>query len=124
MDETPPATIRFFETVQIASVLIGLAHQFSVPTISVVDAVITAVLLLALTLLVSRGKKNWARWVIALSFPCGVVLTAYLNLSSQAAPISILSLIALLMQGAGVVLLFTRPSARWLKESGKTASAQ
>lgn len=122
MDDTPPTTIRLFETVQIASVLIVLVHLFAVPAISVVDAIIASVLILVLTLLVSRRRKNWARWVIVLSFALGLAVAACLRSASQAEPVSIVSLIALLMQGAAVVLLFTRQSARWLKEPRGDAS--
>src|SRR5262245_45560430 len=58
-----PLSIRWFETIQIVSVILGLINGFAVTHDDVFRSVVSAVIVLTLTFLVSRGRKNWPRWV-------------------------------------------------------------
>lgn len=109
----PPRDIRLFETVQLVS--IAMAVLFSKD--GSLDMIFTTGLLLVLTLLVSRGHRNWARWVLTIMFVLGVALLIWV------APLLIsqgrlaITITATVIQAIGVSLLFTKQSDTWLRRA-------
>lgn len=113
-----PLSIRRFETLQIVTATIGLINGFAVIHDDIFRSVMSAVIMLALTFLVSRGRKNWPRWVFlgaaALGFPwvlwsVPAIIVAYGYFpAAVAVGVSLMNVLAL-------VLLFTPESAKWLR---------
>jgi hypothetical protein len=110
-----PRQIRWFEAAQFTSVAIGLVHQLALPAMSSFDLAFEVIYILSLTLLISRGRQNWARWVLAASFALGLALMIYAAPSILENGLSPLSVVALLLQAVGIGLVFSRPSSRWMR---------
>ena len=118
-----PLSIRWFETVQIVSIIIGLINGFAVTHGDILGSVVSAVILLALTFLVSRGRKNWPRWVFLGMLVLGtawMVWSAPTVLAFGYLPASI-ALAVSLMNAVAVLLLFTPDSAKWVQASRSPA---
>lgn len=121
-----PLSIRWFETVQIASVIIGLINGFAVIHGDILRSVVSAVIVLGLTFLVSRGRKNWPRWVFLGMLVLGaawMVRSAPIVLAFGYLPAAIAIGVSL-MNAVAVVLLFTPESAEWVQTSRSPASVR
>ncbi len=126
MDDRP-LEIRRFETLQLASVAIAMINGFSIGKEGLFGPVFDVVIVVTLTMLISRGRKNWARWTLFAFFVVGAVLLAaasFFGLTQKALSEAHLStinylLVALvwLMQVAALALVFTSQSARWLRSA-------
>lgn len=117
MADRPP-NIRLFETVQIVSIIVGVIHSFIVFD-DVFDVTIEAIAALALTLVISRGRKNWARWVLATSFIISVLLMIWQWDAIFETGFPLITIGVMLAQFAAVALLFTHEASAWL--SGRSA---
>lgn len=86
-------------------------------------AALDAVVLLALTLLVSRRRKNWARWALLVLFLLGVAFMAWNapKLFVFGYPAVVVALVVTLMNALAVVLLFTPESSNWLRTAPSPA---
>jgi hypothetical protein len=112
-----PLSIRWFETIQIVSVILGLINGFAVTRDDVFRSVVSAVIVLTLTFLVSRGRKNWPRWVFLGMLVLGaawMVWSAPTVLAHGYFPASIAFGVSL-MNALAVVLLFTPEAAKWVQ---------
>lgn len=116
-DVLPPREIQRFETVQVIAVAISFIHVFASPEIEWFDAIFAALLVVGMTLLISRKRKNWARWVLTASFGLSLALMAYAAPAIIENGISILSVAALSLQAFGIALLFSPRSSEWLRHS-------
>jgi hypothetical protein len=134
-----PLNIRRFEVLQLVSIFLGLIH--SLLDGSLIGSVVAAInkganaaligrvvgaaigfvvgiaILTALTLLVSRRRKNWARWALLVFNVLGVSFVVW-----QGQPRALFSVdfalstaLVWLMQGVALVLVFTPQSGRWLR---------
>jgi len=128
--------IRWFEGLQLISIVIGLINMLAfgtlttkvrVPALGVMAGALIGELLgvaigVALTLLVSRCRKNWPRWVILALWALGIALVLW-----QGKARAILSLdhpltaLVWLMQAVAIVLAFTPQSSRWLRNDQSKA---
>jgi hypothetical protein len=118
-----PWSIKWFETVQIVSVMIGLINGFAVIHDDILGSVVSALVVMGLTFLVSRGRKNWPRWVFLGMLALGVPWMAW-NATTMLAYGYFPAAIAVgvtLMNAVAVVLLFTPESAKWVQTSASTA---
>src|SRR4051794_11247916 len=76
-----PRDIRRFETAQLVLMFLALVSTFTIgqPTIDgfgigvLIGDVIGIGLLVGLTLLVTRGRKKWARWILLAVYVLGVL---------------------------------------------------
>jgi hypothetical protein len=117
-----PLSIKWFETVQIVSVIIGLINGFAVIHGHILRSVVSAIIVLGLTFLVSRGRKNWPRWVFLGMLVLGAAwmvwsappVLAFLAFGYLPAAIA---LGVSLLNAVAVVLLFTPDSAKWVQPS-------
>jgi uncharacterized BrkB/YihY/UPF0761 family membrane protein len=126
MDDRP-LDIRRFETLQIASVVVAIINGFSVGQEGVVGPVFDAVFVTTFSLLISRGRKNWARWTLLGCFVAGViflVVASFFGLTQEAlshAHLStgnlVLAALVWLMQVWALTLVFTPQSADWLRSA-------
>ena len=113
-----PSTIRCFETLQIVSIIAGLMNGFAVRLDHFVSSVVSAALLLTFTFLVSRGRKNWARWVLLTWGVLGVAFMAWgmpILLAEYSTTAVAIAIAVTLTNVAAVALLFTPASAQWLR---------
>jgi len=118
MEDRPPY-IRAFETLQLASAFIGLIHGFAIGQ-GLFDLVFGDVIMITLTLFVSRGRKNWARWTLLVGWILGlaaILAVIFMGISkdvlSRGYPV--ITALVWLMETAALALLFTPQSARWLR---------
>jgi len=113
-----PLNIRRFETLQIVAAAIGLINGFAVIHDDIVRSVVSAVIILALTFLVSRRRKNWPRWVFlglaALGFPWVVWSVPAIIVAYGYFPAAV-AVAVTLMNALALLLLFTPESAKWLR---------
>ena len=118
-----PWSIRWFETVQILSVMIGLTNGFAVIHDDYLSSIASAVIVLGLTFLVSRGRKNWPRWVFLGMLVLGVawMIWSAPTLFEYGYLASAIGFVASLMNVAAVVLLFTPESSKWVQTSPSPA---
>ena len=116
-----PRSIQLFEALQLASLAIGLVHLLATtsPTdAGWVEAFIGLPLTLLLTLLVSRWRKNWARWVLVVFFVIGaafMVWAAWVVPEIYSTGYPVATLVVVLLQTIGLILLFTPVSSAWLR---------
>jgi hypothetical protein len=90
MEDRPPY-IRAFETLQLASAFVGLIHEFAIGQVFV--AIFGAVITITLSLLISRCRKNWARWTLFGTWALGlamVVAGLFIGISKKLFPRPIL----------------------------------
>ena len=114
-----PWSIRWFETLLILSVMIGLLNEFAVIHDDYFRTIVSAVIVLAFTFLVSRGRKSWPRWVFFGMLVLGLawmIWSAPTLLPYGYLP-SAIGLVANLMQVVAVILSFTPESAKWVRTS-------
>src|SRR4030095_4967469 len=106
---------------QFAAIVVGLIHHFAVIHGGIFDAIVGAAIIIALTLLVSRRRKNWARWLLLAMFALGAVFMAWNAPTVFALGYPAITLIVTLMQSIALVFLFTPQSAEWLRRSPSPA---
>lgn len=122
----PPDDIRRFEMLQLASAFIGLIHGFATGAQSVFASIFGAFVTIALTLLVSRARKNWARWTLVVFVVFGVALIIwgiFVGLTQEALSKVYPAITALVwvMQAVALVLVFTPQSSSWLRSARSQA---
>lgn len=112
-----PLHIRLFESLQLASIFIVLIVGFAMDN-RVFEACFGAAMMVALTLLVSRGRKNWARWVWLAMIVLGgaLVISDATTIFARSTAVTIaIALLQTLLQAVGLVLLFTPQSSDWIR---------
>lgn len=118
MEGLPPH-IRAFETLQLASALIGLIQGFAIGP-GLFELIFGYAIMITLTLLVSRRRKNWVRWILFGGWILGlaaVIAGIFMGLTQEVLSTGYPMLTALvwLTETAALALLFTPQSARWLR---------
>jgi hypothetical protein len=118
MDDHPPY-VRAFETLQLASAFVGLIHGFATGH-GLFVPIFGAVSTITLTMLVSRGRKNWARWTLLGLWVLGLALIVagiFMGVTQEALSRTypVLTALVWVMETAALALLFTPQSARWLR---------
>jgi hypothetical protein len=124
-----PIDIRRFETVQIALMCLALVSSFILDQ-AFIDTFGMGVIIgqtlaiggfIGLTLLVTRGRKNWARWVLLALYLLSALFAVWefrTILSVGHPPITALSLV---LRGAALALAFTPQSTEWLRQAPRAA---
>ncbi len=118
--ERRPPHIRYFEFLQIAMIGIEFASHltvgpdqllFNLATLGPINAVI-----LGLTLAVSRGRQNWARWALLILYVVFVLLAAstVAFLFRAGSGIVLVTLLFVIVPGAVLFLAFTKQSSAWI----------
>jgi uncharacterized membrane protein len=118
MDQRP-LDIRRFEALQLACSVVNLVHEFAMGA-SVFGSVFGAVVVVTLTLLVSRRRQNWARWTLAVMLAIGVAGIIWAILIGFPPGIvphfyPLLTAFAWFLQVASMGFVFTPESSRWLR---------
>ena len=126
-----PLDIRRFETLQLVYVALSLVYGFAAAPDWLITRIIGAVLMLTLTLLVSRGRRNWARWALLILFVLWIlglaILLGFALANRNALPVvptasyPFAVVIAGLLQGTGLFLIFTPESSSWLRSARSKA---
>ena len=120
--EIRPVDIQRFEILQLASAFVGLIHGFAIGRDAIFDAIFGAVINVTLTLLVSRGRKNWARWTLLVMAVIGVTLMiagSFFGIT-QAALAQVYPVVTVLvwaMTAVALALVFTPQSTNWLRSA-------
>jgi len=79
--------------------------------------VVGVAIFIALTLLVSRGRKYWARWVLLVFQMSGLVFVVWQGQARTmfSAGYPLATALVWLMQAVALMLVFTPQSGRWLR---------
>jgi hypothetical protein len=109
-----PRAVQLFETLQILSFIIGLIHGAIIFDLGLWDGIFAFAPILILTLLISRKRKQWARWVLAILFVGGLALMVAMPPIFFGQGYPMVTIIVTLFQGAGLALIFTKPASLWL----------
>lgn len=112
-----------FERLQFASIFIGLIAGFAMDN-GVFETCFGAAITTALTLLVSRWRINWARWVSLAMFALGgaLVISDATTIFAGSTPTTIvIALLQALLQVVGLALLFTPQSSSWIRSKPSVA---
>jgi hypothetical protein len=112
-----PLNVRRFETLSLASIILGLIHAFAVSKDGLFNAVVTALVIVALTLLASRRRKNWARWSLLVMFALGSALMVWQAEAVFSDGYPLLTAAVTLMHAVAIILLFTPQSAAWFRRT-------
>lgn len=120
--EERPLDIRRFETLQLTSAFVGLIHGFAIGREGLFGPIFSTLIAVTLTLLISRGRKNWARWTLLVMVVIGVVLIVvgtFFGLTREALSTvyPVLTVIVWLLQIVALALLFTPQSTNWLRSA-------
>jgi hypothetical protein len=124
-----PLDIRRFETAQLALMFLALVSSFTInrPPLDTFGVgilfgeVIAIGLFVGLTLLVTRGRKNWTRWVLLAVYVLGVLTEIWMFRAILASGHPLIDLASVVLRGAALVLAFTPQSTRWLQERPQPA---
>jgi hypothetical protein len=130
-----PRSIRLFEGLSLASLLLGLINVVAGLKVTWGMVIFGDGVMLALILLISRGQKNWARWLLAAMYALGLILligdappkvstlqlVEWLIDGTMARGIPAVTLGVVLLQTIALVLLFTPRSAAWLRKGPSVA---
>jgi DNA-binding transcriptional LysR family regulator len=120
-----PAAIIWFERLFLFSLTLGVVqawvgHEQAAARGSLAAQPVAVGLSLfvlgGMTLLVSRGRIWWARWVLALLYLGGLPLFLVELDTGRVVGWAALSVLQAALQGAGIALLFTRAAKVWLTE--------
>ena len=109
-----PSSIRLFEGLTIASLLIGILHSVAIGAASLAGTIMVDPVIAGLAFLVSRRRKNWARWILTAMFLLGAGLMALEARSVLAVGYPVVTVAVTMLQAVGLALLFTRESADWI----------
>ena len=123
MNDAAPPDIRRFETLQITSISLGLVNQSAAFNAGLIDAVIGVIIMLALTLQVSRRRKNWARWLLLIMFVLGAAFMVWNAAAVFALGYPLLTVAVTVLQVGALVLLFTKGSSNWLSHRPSAAQS-
>ena len=115
MTDSAPLDVRRFETLQIIAVAVGLVHQFAAFDYGTVDAVLAAILVLVLTLLVSRKRKNWVRWLLLVMYVFGAAMMVWSAATFGMKGYPAVTFGITVVQTVALALLFTTESSDWLR---------
>jgi peptidoglycan/LPS O-acetylase OafA/YrhL len=122
--EYRPLDIQRFEALQLLTVLVGLIHGFAVR--GAIEPIFGALIGVTLTLLISRGRKNWARWTLLVLFVLGaalIIVGSFFGITQEAFSkvYPLLTAVVWIMQAVALVLLFTPQSSNWLRSAPASA---
>jgi hypothetical protein len=118
MTGTTPQSIRWFEGLSLAALLLGLLNVFAGPETSWTFVVLVDGTMIALILLVSRGRKNWARWLLAGMYVLGLAFMLWQMRALMNVGMPLITLGVTLLQTIALVMLFTPDSAAWFRKQG------
>jgi hypothetical protein len=76
---------------------------------------------IGLTLLVTRGRRNWARWVLLAVYVLGVAFEIWTWQAILTAGHPVITLASVVLRGAALVLAFTPQSTAWLRTAPRPA---
>jgi hypothetical protein len=110
-----PVAVLCFEILILLSTGIGLVLQIIVSYKDSLFAFIGAAITTTLALLISRGRKNWARWLLVCLFLPGAASMVWDISGTLAAGYPVLTIGIALLQALGLALLFTRQSSEWVR---------
>jgi peptidoglycan/LPS O-acetylase OafA/YrhL len=112
-----PRDIRRFEVLQIVTAILSPVQQLAFRSGPDSNDLIGSALVLVFTLLVSRRRKKWPRWVLLAFYLLGVLLIGYVLLRSELVLSFIANLILVtlcVLQAVALAFAFTRQSSDWL----------
>jgi hypothetical protein len=115
-----PLDIKCFEALALTSVFVGLVHGLAIGVEGILAPIFSALISATLTLLVSRGRKNWARWTLLALVVIGVVgilAGSFFGVTQEAISMvnPVLTAVTWLLQIVALALLFTPQSSNWLR---------
>jgi hypothetical protein len=116
-----PRDIRRFESIQLVSILLGLIHLYSVSITDPLSVVIDVSIQIALTLMVSRQRKNWARWTLVALFALGIIYKSIYFKDIFTIGYPLLTAFNAFLQAIALALLFTPQSSVWLRRAPAAA---
>jgi hypothetical protein len=124
-----PRDIRRFETVQIVLMSLALVSSLILDRALIdtfgISAVIGKALAIAgfigLTLLVTRGRKNWARWALLALYFLSALFDAWEFRTILSFGHPLITVLSLVLRGAALVLPFTPQSTEWLRQTARPA---
>ena len=121
-----PAAIEWFEKIVIATILLGFVNlgltwpevtQGGTQTAYVVTiAVVISGAMLALALLISRGRNSVAKWIFAIFAASALFSLFWSGVSFE--PVGIVSVIRDLATVIAAALLFTPSVRKWFNDRG------
>jgi hypothetical protein len=115
-----PRDIRRFESVQLVLMFLGLISSFIINHRPLIDTFAIGVLI-GLTFLVTRGRMNWARWVLLTMYVLGILIQIWTFRAILAFGHPIVVLASAVLRGAALTLAFTPQSNEWLRASPQQA---
>lgn len=124
-----PRDIRRFETVQLVLMTLALVSSLILDRALIdtfgMSAIIGKTLaiagFIALTLFVTRGRKNWARWALLALYILSVLFDAWQFRAILSFGHPLVTAVSLVLRGAALVLAFTPQSTEWLRQAPRTA---
>jgi hypothetical protein len=122
MADAPP-DIRRFETAQIVLMVLALIYSFTINHEPLIDTFVIC-LFIGLTFLVSRGRKNWARWLLLAIYVLGVLVEIWNWRLILAAGHPVIVAASVVLRGAALVLAFTPQSTAWLRTAPNVPSVR
>jgi len=115
-----PLDIRRFETVQVVLMFLALISSFTINHQTLIDTLVIGIFI-GLTLLVTRGRMNWARWMLLAIYLLGVVVEIWNFRAILAFGHPIIVVGSVLLRGAALILAFTPQSTEWLRTAPQQA---
>jgi len=120
--EDRPLDIRRFETLQLSAAFVGLIHGFAIGREGLFGPIFSTLISVTLTLLISRGRKNWARWTLLVMAVVGaalLVVGSFFGLTQEALATvyPVLTVLVWLLEIVALALLFTPQSTSWLRSA-------
>jgi hypothetical protein len=124
-----PLDIRRFETAQLVLMFLALVSTFTINH-PMLDAfgmgvlfgeVIAIGAFIGLTLLVTRGRKNWARWALLAIYVLGALTEIWMFRAILASGHPLIDLASVVLRGAALILAFTPQSTAWLRTAPQRA---
>lgn len=114
MDENKPKAVQLFETLFITSLVIGFVHGTIIFGFTIWDIIFVSAPILVLTLLISRKRKRWARFVLAVLSLGGLCVMIAMPQIILGTGYPFVTLIVSMCQIVGLSLIFTKPASTWL----------
>lgn len=124
-----PRDIRRFESAQLALMFLALISSFTLDQAFIHSFGISVIIgktlaiggFIGLTLLVTRSRKDWARWVLLALYLLSALfdVLAFQRILSVGHPI--ITALSLVLRGAALALAFTPESTEWLRQARRTA---